>query len=131
VETDSQEPNEASQATRLLLVDDEPDLVSTLAEILQDQGYAVVSTLEGEDAVDVAELYHPNIVISDFRLPGIDGVTTIRRVRQESPRMRAILVSGHISAATRERAEEEHVDCIFQKPLSIPELLRALRCALR
>lgn len=110
----------------MLLVDDELDLLSALSEILTEQGYAVVSTWEGEEAVEIARLFEPNVLVTDFRLPGIDGVTTIQRIREECPRVRAILVSGHISAQTRTRAEDGCVDEMFHKPVSIPELLRAL-----
>ncbi|MCC2670352.1 MAG: response regulator receiver protein [Armatimonadetes bacterium] len=112
--------------TRLLLVDDELDLLSALSEILTEQGYAVVSTWEGESAVEIASVFDPNVLVTDFRLPGIDGVTTIRRIREDCPRVRAILVSGHISSQTRHRAEIEHVAEMFHKPVSIPDLLRAL-----
>ena len=129
VEEPQEEPNTPDEPsrTRLLLVDDEPDLLSTLSEILAEYGYAVVSTWDGEEAVNIASVFDPNVVISDFRLPGIDGVTTIQRLRADHPRLRAILVSGHISYQTRARALEEHVDCIMEKPLSIPELLSSLR----
>jgi CheY-like chemotaxis protein len=111
---------------RLLLVDDEPDLLCALGEILEDEGYAVVSTGEGEDAVDIASLYQPNVLITDFRLPGIDGVCTIHKIRECCPSLRSILVSGHISQETRNRAVREHVDRIFEKPISVADLLQAV-----
>ena len=119
-------PPQREPNVRLLLVDDEPDLLSTLGEILGDHGYAVVSAWDGEDAVEIASVFRPNVLITDFRLPGMDGVTTIHKIREDCPRLKAFLVSGHISNGTRERALEEHVDSIFEKPLSVPELLQAL-----
>lgn len=124
--TGDKDPPDTRQDVRLLLVDDEPDLLGTLGEILEDHGYTVVSTWEGEEAVEIASVYRPNILITDFRLPGIDGVTTIHRVRENCPRLKAFLVSGHLSPTTRARAREEHVDSIFEKPLSVPDLLQAL-----
>jgi DNA-binding response OmpR family regulator len=108
---------------RLLLVDDEPDLLSTLGEILQEYGFAVVSAWDGEDAVEIASVFQPNVVITDYRLPGIDGVTTIHRLREGRPNLRAILVSGNITVRTRQLAQTEQVDSILEKPLSVPELL--------
>jgi len=113
--------------TRLLLVDDELDMLSTLSEILQEHGYAVVATWAGEEAVEIAQVFEPNVLISDFRLPGMDGVATIQKIREAQPNIRAILVSGHISGNTRERAKEERVDRILEKPFSVQELLRELR----
>jgi len=112
---------------RLLLVDDERDILLVLGEILEELGFAVVSTWDGEEAVRIADLYHPDVVLTDFRLPGIDGVTTIKQVREECPHARAILMSGHISPHTRRRALAERVERIMEKPLSIPELLEAIR----
>jgi two-component system, NtrC family, nitrogen regulation response regulator NtrX len=112
---------------RLLLVDDEVDVLEPLAEILEAQGYAVVSTWEGEEAVEIAELFEPSIVVTDFRLPGLDGVSLVHQVRESHPETRAILVSGYLSPDTRERARAEHVDAVLEKPLSVPRLLAELR----
>lgn len=125
-EETTETPNKTDPRTRLLLVDDEPDLLCTLAEILEEQGYAVVSTWEGEEAVEIASLFKPNVLVTDFRLPGMDGVTTINIIRRNCPKTRAILVSGHISEPTRDRAQREHVDRILEKPLSVPELLHEI-----
>lgn len=111
---------------RVLLVDDERDLLGVLSEILEDSGYSVVSTWEGEEAVAIADLYDPDVVLTDFSLPGIDGVTTIERIRRRSPNTHAVLMSGHISHHTRQRAQKE-ADHILEKPLHIPELLRKMR----
>lgn len=112
---------------KLLLVDDELDLLAVLSEILQACGYAVVSTWEGEEAVRIASLFKPNVVVSDFRLPGMDGVMTIHKVREERPKTRAILVSAYVSYETRQRALQEKVDRILEKPVAVSELLELLR----
>ena len=120
-------PTGTAAQTRLLLVDDEPELLSTLAEILQDLGYAVVSTWEGEEAVCIATVFEPTVIITDFRLPGIDGVTTIQQVRAARPSVRAILMSGDLSPANLQRAVAQQVDRVFEKPISVRELLQELR----
>lgn len=121
-----QETPADSGPLRLLLVDDELDLLAALSEILQACGYAVVSTWEGEEAVRIASVFRPNVVVTDFRLPGIDGVTTIHRVREERPKTRAILVSAYVSYETRQRALQERVDRILEKPVAVSELLELL-----
>lgn len=120
-------PESNGAAPRLLLVDDELELLSTLSEILQELGYAVVSTWEGEEAVHIASVFRPNVLITDFRLPGIDGVTTITQIQQERPRTRAILMSGNLTDGNRKRAVRQQVDRILEKPISITELLQELR----
>lgn len=115
---------------RLLLVDDELDLLCVLSDILQSFGFAVVSTWEGEDAVRIASIFKPDILVTDFRLPGIDGVTTIQRIREElSDQTRAILVSAYVSTETRQRALQQQVERILEKPVSVTELVEQLRDA--
>ncbi|MFN3652814.1 MAG: response regulator [Armatimonadota bacterium] len=114
---------------RLLLVDDEKEVLSILSEILEESGYTVVATWEGEDAIAIAELFKPDVLLTDFQLPGIDGVTTIRQIRHQIPRLRAILMSGTLNYATRRRAHHEQVEHVLEKPLDIPDLLQRLEKA--
>src|SRR5688572_13098937 len=104
---------------RILVVDDEPDQLSTLSEVLEQQGYAVVGTPEGEDAVEIADLFQPHVLITDFSLPGMDGIQTLHQIRERCPGMKSLLVSGYLSDKTRDRAEAEDVDRVFQKPVSL------------
>lgn len=117
---------EEQDRPRLLLVDDERGLIIVLAEILEEYGFTVVSACEGEDAVKIAVLYEPDVLLTDYELPGIDGVTTARRIREECSDVRVVLMSGNLSRSARHRAEEAAVDSILQKPLLIPELLDRL-----
>ena len=110
----------------MLLVDDEPGTLDALGEILEECGYAVVSAWDGEDAVAIADLYQPDVLLTDQTLGTIDGVTTIERIREECPRAKTILMSGHISVRTRERAVKHAVDHIIEKPVSIPDLLERM-----
>lgn len=101
-------------------------MLCSLSELLENSGYAVVGAADGEEAVAIADFFRPDVLVTDFNLPGMDGVTTIEEVRQRHPTLRAILVSGFVSPVTRQRAERQHVERIFQKPVSIVELLRTL-----
>jgi CheY-like chemotaxis protein len=125
------EESEGPPKTCLLLVEDEPDQLGPLSEILESHGYAVISTWDGEEALSIAAMLPPSLLVTDFRLGGIDGVTVIQKLRESHPQTRAILVSGHISDETRQRAAGERVHRIFQKPIPIPELLEALGAATR
>lgn len=126
MEHEGGEENAARKPTRLLLVDDQPELLSALSEILSEQGFVVVSTWEGEEAVEIASVFEPNVLVTDYQLPGIDGVTTIRLVREDCPQVRAILVSGGMTSQTRCRARRAQVDEVFDKPVSVPSLIRAI-----
>jgi DNA-binding response OmpR family regulator len=113
-------------APRLLLVDDEREMLGVLGEILSEYGYAVVSTWDPEDAPDIATLFKPDVLVTDYGLPETDGVAVAQKVREASPRTRAILMSGRLSREERRSAAREKVDSIVEKPLSIPRLLREI-----
>jgi CheY-like chemotaxis protein len=111
---------------RILLVDDEPGILETLAQILAGEGYVVVSALQGEDAVDIADVFPPDIVVTDLRLPGSDGITTVERIRRHLPHLDAILVSGYLSSSVRLAAVRVGFRTILEKPLNVTQLLAAL-----
>jgi DNA-binding response OmpR family regulator len=114
---------------RVLLVDDEPGLLETLAQILCDEGYVVVSALQGEDAVDIADVFPPDIVVTDLRLPGLDGISTVERIRHHLPDLDAVLVSGYLSSTLRIAAVRAGFRAILEKPIQVGQLLSALRTA--
>src|SRR5690242_3319360 len=60
--------------TRILLIDDEPGILETLSQILADEGYVVISAPEGEQALEIADVFPPDVVVTDLRLPGLDGI---------------------------------------------------------
>jgi DNA-binding response OmpR family regulator len=69
---------------KVLIVDDEPTIVNTLRAYLEPEGYAVYIAKDGPSALSVARAVHPDLIILDIMLPGIDGVEVLRRIRQES-----------------------------------------------
>jgi two-component system alkaline phosphatase synthesis response regulator PhoP len=72
-----------SQA-RILLVDDEPAIVETVRAYLEAEGYAVQTASDGPGALTLARSFHPDVIVLDLMLPGLDGLEVLRRVRQVS-----------------------------------------------
>ena len=79
----------------ILLVDDEPDLRDVLEIYLTDLGYTVYTAESGEAALRAFHRTVPSIVLSDIKMPGIDGIELLRRIKAESPATEVIMITGH------------------------------------
>jgi two-component system KDP operon response regulator KdpE len=116
--------------TKVLVVDDEPQIVRALVTNLKVRGYEVESAATGEEAVQLAATSHPDLLILDLGLPGISGVEVIEAVRAWSSV--PILV---LSVRDAERAKVEALDAgaddYVTKPFGIEELLARVRAATR
>jgi len=84
---------------RILIVDDEQTVRDVLAEYFTEQGYAVATAESGRDALKVLESFRPDLVLLDIRMPGIDGVETLRRLREVAPAVSVIMVTANEDVA--------------------------------
>ena len=80
---------------KILLVDDEEGIRKVLGIALADSGYQVLTAENGERALHIFKDYSPSIVLSDIKMPGMDGVELLRRIKAESPDTEVIMISGH------------------------------------
>ncbi|WP_298231426.1 response regulator [uncultured Azohydromonas sp.] len=80
---------------RVLVIDDEPDIRRTMAELLRDNGYEVLSAADGGAALSAYADFSPQVLLLDLGLPGLSGIEVARRLRQLSPSLPIIFVSGH------------------------------------
>ena len=113
----------ASEAQRILVVDDEPLAVDCIADYLQQQGYEVISALSPLEALDLASQHPIHLVLSDQRMPGMDGSVLIRRLRQIRPGLPAVLMSG---GSIPLPPAEEGPSARLSKPLHLDELGQTL-----
>jgi CheY-like chemotaxis protein len=79
---------------RILLVDDDDDVRTAVQNVLEDDGFEVMATSNGKDAVCAAEAQLPDLTVCDIFMPLKDGFETIRELRQKSPGMHIVAVSG-------------------------------------
>ena len=115
---------------RVLVVDDEPQILRALAINLRARGYEVDLAPSGEDAVRLAADHHPDVVILDLGLPGISGIDVIRGLRGWSG-VPIIILSAREAEADKIAALDAGADDYVTKPFGINELLARLRAALR
>jgi DNA-binding response OmpR family regulator len=109
-------------ATRVMIVDDERDFATTLAERLRIRGYEAHVIHAPHEAIATAEEIQPNVVLLDLKLPGISGIEILMTLRHMSPRTEVILLTGHLDpedAIEGLRLDSFHY---LMKPFDIKEL---------
>jgi two-component system KDP operon response regulator KdpE len=116
--------------TRVLVVDDEPQILRGLGTNLRARGYDVDTAADGEQALDLAARRRPDAVILDLGLPGIDGVEVIRGLRAWST-MPIVVLSVRDQERDKVRALDAGADDYVTKPFGMDELLARLRAAIR
>jgi two-component system, OmpR family, response regulator CpxR len=118
-----------SMPTKILLVDDEREFVQTLSErlLMRDLGSAVA--YDGESALEVAREDEPDVMILDLKMPGIDGIEVLRRVKESQPEIEVIILTGHGSEADRDTCMRLGAFAYLQKPVDVEELSATIRRA--
>ena len=115
---------------RVLVVDDDPSLLRALTISLGARGYDIAAARTGEEGLDKVAHWHPDMVLLDLGLPGIDGVAVIRGIRGWSEVPIIVLTARHQSVSKVE-ALDLGADDYVTKPFGMDELLARLRAALR
>ncbi|WP_243313086.1 response regulator [Fundidesulfovibrio agrisoli] len=116
---------------KLLLVDDEENFVNTLAERMKMRDVPSKVVYSGEAALDALKTGEPDVMILDLRMPGIDGMEVLRKVRQTNPTVRIIILTGHGTDLDEEEARKLGAFHYHKKPIDIDELLGTVKKAYR
>ncbi|MDQ4143662.1 MAG: response regulator [Actinomycetota bacterium] len=111
---------------RILVVDDEMDLLLAIGVLLQSAGYEVVETSTGQEGIEAAEREDPDVVVLDIGLPDISGVEVLRHLRAAGNRAKIVILSAHASGHTEATATAEGADGYLTKPFNPEELLQML-----
>jgi DNA-binding NtrC family response regulator len=112
-----------TQRGRILIVDDESNARSALAELLKDEGYSVETAADGFKALGKFDDFAPALVVSDLRMPGMDGLELLRAVRSRDPECQVIVMTAHGAVETAVAAMREGAADYLAKPLNFDELL--------
>jgi two-component system, OmpR family, KDP operon response regulator KdpE len=116
--------------SRILVVDDEEQILRALRRALVARGYEVVTAADGEEAIAEAEGSRPDLVVLDLNLPGIDGMEVCRRLRSWT-RVPILILSVREDEAGKVRALDLGADDYLTKPFGVDELLARIRALLR
>ena len=115
---------------RILIVDDEQNIIATVAPLLRARGYEVVSAGTGRAALAAMERDQPDLIVLDLGLPDIDGVEVCRQVRQTSS-IPVLVLSARGAEGDKVRALDAGADDYVTKPFGAEELLARIRATLR
>jgi DNA-binding response OmpR family regulator len=116
---------------KILLVDDEASIVSTLTMFLELSGFQVVTASNGAQALDIIPHHRPDLIVLDVLMPQLDGRETLRRLRQNGDWTPVILLTQVTGTAQRIMAIEEGADDYLDKPFDPQELVVRIRAVLR
>ena len=114
-------------AKRILVVDDETNMRTTLADILGDEGYVIDTAVDGLSAVEMCKQNDYDVVLLDVRMPGIDGVETFRRIRRHSESVRVVMMSAYSMDDLKRAALEEGAIAFLSKPLDIDNVISLIQ----
>ena len=117
-------------AETILIVDDEPGILSTLVGVLEDEGYHVRTADRGEVALKRIKENLPSLVLLDIWMKDLDGIETLKRMKALFPGLLVIMMSGHGSIETAVRATKFGAYDYIEKPLSLENLILLIRHAL-
>jgi len=115
--------------SKVLLVDDEREFVQTLSERLYMREMGSAAVYDGESALDMIKEDEPEVMILDLKMPGIDGIEVLRKVKQSHPEIEVIILTGHGSEADRDVCMKLGAYAYLQKPADISLLSETLKKA--
>jgi len=108
---------------RLMLVDDEERFLQTTSKMIRKKGYDVITAASGEACLEKLETEMVHVVIMDVKMPGMDGVETLKRIKQRYPRIEVIMLTGHATADSAVEGLKSGATDYLQKPTSVEDLL--------
>lgn len=112
--------------TRVLLVDDENDFLATLASRLELRDLKVSTATRGEEALEVMSESDVDVVVLDLSMPGMDGLETLKRIKERVPESEVIILTGHGSIRAGVEAMKLGAEDFMEKPVDINQLLEKI-----
>ena len=115
---------------RVLIVDDEQGVRAALTQLLEFEGYEVKAASGGADGIALYEQWQPQLVFLDVKMAGLDGLATLKRLREKDPRAIVVMISGHATIQNAVAATQLGAYDILEKPLDTDRILVTLRNAI-
>jgi CheY-like chemotaxis protein len=117
--------------SKVLLVDDEQEFVNTLSERLETRKMTPAIAYNGEEALAMVANDEPEVMVLDLKMPGIDGIEVLRRMKKTHPETEVIILTGHGSTTEEELAAELGAFAYLRKPVDIEVLTETMKAAYR
>lgn len=114
---------------KVLLVDDEEEFVETLAERMRNRGMDVSTSTSGADALELVEDDSFDVVVLDLKMPGIDGIEALKRIKSRRPDIQVVLLTGHATVETGVEAMKLGAVEFLEKPVELESLTETIHKA--
>ena len=114
----------------ILLIDDEAIALSNLSHVLEREGYAVTACNDGESGLAAMQATRFDLVLTDLRMPGIDGMDVLRHIRETTPEVPVIMITGHATLDSAVEAMKAGAHHYIAKPFRLDEAREVVRSAL-
>jgi UDP-3-O-[3-hydroxymyristoyl] N-acetylglucosamine deacetylase len=108
---------------RILIVDDQEKILSSLSEVLKDEGHEVILARDGQEALHIVQSDSPHVVFLDIWIPGIDGMQTLKAIKRIDPDCSVVMMSGHGTIETAVKAIKLGALDYLEKPLNLEDVL--------
>ena len=111
----------------ILVIDDDEGIRKTLTKILTEKGYSVDSAETGREAIRKTNVKFYNMALIDIRLPDMDGVELLRKIKATKPKMRKIIITGYPTLQNAVEALNKGADAYIMKPLEMEKVLATIK----
>jgi DNA-binding NtrC family response regulator len=118
---------EEREQARILIIDDEETVRKSLAAVLEDKGYLVDTAENGKEAIQKSKAKIYNLALVDLRLPDMDGIELLTAMRNTTPKMVKIIITGYPSLENAIEAVNRGADSYMVKPYSMEKLLDTIK----
>ena len=115
----------------ILIVDDEHSIRQSLVGILEDEGFRTSFAATGEECLTLIQTEDPDLILLDIWMPGIDGLETLKKIKQIRPHQLVVMMSGHGSIETAVKATRLGASDFIEKPLSLEKVLLSIQNAMK
>ena len=113
--------------TKMMLVDDEERFLSTTKKLLSRKGYDVLTAISGNEALDILKSHSIDVVILDVKMPGMDGITTLKEIKKLYPLVEVIMLTGHATVDSAVDGLKSGATDYLMKPTDINTLIEKSR----
>ncbi|MTT30975.1 response regulator [Terrilactibacillus sp. BCM23-1] len=115
------------QEPAILIVDDQFGIRILLNEIFQKEGYQTYTASNGVQALEIVQEYHPDLVILDMKIPGMDGLEILKRIKEKESDIKVIIMTAYGELEKIKQAIESGAITHFAKPFDIDDVLNAVK----
>jgi DNA-binding NtrC family response regulator len=115
------------EAARILVIDDDENIRKVLETILEDEGYIVETAETAKKGIEESEKAFYNLALIDVRLPDMEGIELLSKLRSTKPKMRKIIITGYPTLQNAAAAVNKGADAYVMKPFEVDKILQTIR----